>query len=102
MYREPGRCCYRSGGSAGLRTIQWLDSAGKTESVLAEPAIYQMPRMSPDGSRLAFVVTDGPDSDLWVYELQQGSQHLTRPFRKRPPRTLKGSIHSLWPAKLVS
>ena len=46
----------------------------------AEPAFYQIPRLSPDGSRLASVMTEGPNSDIWVYDWQRGSRtRLTEP-----------------------
>jgi len=36
--------------------IQWLDAAGKTTPLVAQPAIYGGPRLSPDGRRLAYMV----------------------------------------------
>src|SRR5262249_44428028 len=40
-------------GVAELRTVEWLESAGRTESLVSEPALYAYPRFSPDGARLA-------------------------------------------------
>jgi Tol biopolymer transport system component/predicted Ser/Thr protein kinase len=59
---------YRSGGSTGggMVTVQWLDSAGKTQPLLAKPDYYNSPRISPDGQRLAVSTTDA-----WVYEWQR-------------------------------
>ncbi len=62
------------GRTQGLTTIQWLDGAGKTESVRDEPGLYQMPRVSPDGSRLALSVTEGPDAAVWVYDSRRGTR----------------------------
>jgi serine/threonine-protein kinase len=69
-----GTIAYRSGRAEGLRTIQWLDGAGKTESFGAEPAAYYFVRLSPDGSRLALMVSQGSSSDLWIYDSQRGSK----------------------------
>ena len=69
-----GAMVFRKGKASGLRLIQWIDAAGKMESLVAEPALYQMPRLSPDGSRLAFSVTDGAASDIWVYDARQGGR----------------------------
>jgi hypothetical protein len=60
---------YRSGSAEGSRlTIQWLNSAGKMQPLLAKPDAYQSARLSPDSQRLAISTTD-----LSVYELQRGT-----------------------------
>ena len=73
-FARNGTMLYRAGRSVGLRTVQWLDAAGKTEPMLAEPALYAFPRWSPDGSRLAFTVAEGANSDLWLYDPRRGSR----------------------------
>ena len=54
-FSRSGTLAYRTGGTEGLTTLQWLDGVGKTKSLGTEPALYQFPRLSPDGSRLAWV-----------------------------------------------
>ena len=71
---QQGTMLYRSGRTTGLRVVQWLTSDGKTESLWEDPAFYQIPRLSPDGSRLASVLTAGSNSDIWVYDRQRGSR----------------------------
>ncbi len=64
---QQGTLVYRSGSVGGIGlTIQWMDSAGKMQPLLAKPDAYQSARLSPDGQRLAISTTD-----LWVYELQR-------------------------------
>ncbi len=66
-FSQTGTVIYHSGGAgSGLLTVQWLDTAGKTEPLLAKPDAYQHPSLSPDGSRLALNT-----SDIWVYEWQR-------------------------------
>ncbi|HEX5420827.1 MAG TPA: hypothetical protein VFY39_12575 [Gammaproteobacteria bacterium] len=65
-----GTLVYRRGGGSGLTTIAWLDAAGRTVPVLAQPAHYQWPRLSPDGRRLAFSLLGGSDYDIWSYDLE--------------------------------
>jgi serine/threonine-protein kinase len=65
---------YRSGRTEGLRTVRWLERDGKTVGLETEPAIYNFPHLSPDGSRLLLTVTQGPSSDLWIYDWQRGSK----------------------------
>ena len=62
-----GTLAYRTGGTEGLRTIQWLDGAGKTASLGTEPAFYLFPKFSPDGSRL------GPRIDPQAGDMVRGN-----------------------------
>jgi serine/threonine-protein kinase len=71
-YSHTGTLVYRSGGTEGLRTIQWLDETGKTVSLGFEPAFYLAPRFSPDGSHLSYIVSQGSSTDLWVLDLRRG------------------------------
>jgi Tol biopolymer transport system component len=68
-FSRNGTLVYRSGGAAqgNLVTVQWLDAAGKTQPLLAKPGVYQRPRVSPDGQRLAL----DDASDIWVYEARR-------------------------------
>ena len=71
-FSPSGIFAFRTGGTTELSTVQWLDSAGKTESLGLEPAHYNMPRLSPDGKRLAYLVIQGSNSDIWIYDWQRG------------------------------
>lgn len=64
-----GTLVYRGSvpAEANLVTVQWLDAAGKTQPLLAKPGVYQRPRLSPDGQRLAMDYS----SDIWVYEARR-------------------------------
>jgi serine/threonine-protein kinase len=75
-FSRNGTLAYRTGGSTGLRTMQWLDGAGRTVSLGTEPAFYIFPRVSPDGSHLAFMVSGrtGASTDLFIYDWQRGSK----------------------------
>jgi serine/threonine-protein kinase len=73
-FSRNGTIVYRTGGAEGLRTVQWLDAAGKTQPIVTEPAACLFPRLSPDGSRLALMVTQESSTDLWIYDLQRGSK----------------------------
>jgi serine/threonine-protein kinase len=73
-FSRTGTLAYRNGATEGLRTLQWLDGNGKSVSLGLEPALYNVPRLSPDGSRLTYMVNQGADTDLWVYELLRGNK----------------------------
>jgi serine/threonine protein kinase len=69
-FAQNGAVVYRSGGAIGaseMRTIQWIDGAGKREPLLAKPGDYCCPVISPDGKRLVLI----GDQNVWVYDLQR-------------------------------
>ena len=58
-YSLTGDMVYQTGSIPEQEgTIQWLDSSGKLEALLAKPGVYGFPRFSPDGRRLAVSVGD--------------------------------------------
>jgi Tol biopolymer transport system component len=67
-FSEAGIFAFRTRGGQGLSTPQWLDGAGKTEPLGLEAARYHYLRLSPDGARLAYVSTQGSNSDLFIYD----------------------------------
>jgi len=71
-FSPAGTLVYLSGkGREDGVTIQWLDSAGKTQPLLAKQGSYYSPRLSPDGKRLAVAVRDGANEDIWVYDSER-------------------------------
>jgi Tol biopolymer transport system component len=69
-----GTLLYRKGRTEGQRTIHWLDNTGKLESLGLDLALYQFPRVSPDGSRLLWQQAEGSSADLWIYDWRRGSK----------------------------
>jgi Tol biopolymer transport system component len=68
-----GTFVYSSGkASAGAWTLAWLDSGGKTRPMLTSPGIYDNPRLSPDGKRLAF--SNNPDIEVYDLEHETTTQ----------------------------
>jgi serine/threonine-protein kinase len=79
-FSPSGALVYRKGvdEASAMRTIQWLDSAGKKQPLLDKPGMYSTPRLSPDGKRLAMAVREGSNPDIWVYEqLRDATTKLT-------------------------
>jgi len=69
-----GMLLYRRGRTEGLRTVYWMDSSGRTESLEIEAGVYQFPRISPDGSKLIWMLSQGQSADIWIYDWQRGSK----------------------------
>ena len=57
-------------GSSVERTLVWVDRQGTEEEVGAPFAIYESPRISPDGRYVAVEIR-GENSDVVVYDLQR-------------------------------
>lgn len=51
----------------------WVDPDGTEEPIEAPQRLYRMPRLSPDGTRVAVVVAEGDTTRIWVHDLARGS-----------------------------
>jgi len=72
VFSEDGTLVYVPGGFAGQerRSLIWVDREGRTESVSEIQRTFSMPRLSPDGQRVAFRTS--PEGTLWSYEMARG------------------------------
>jgi len=67
-----GTFVYLTGkGAAQTWPVMWLDSSGKMQPLLATPGAYVLPRFSPDGRRLALVISDSSGADIYSYDWQR-------------------------------
>jgi len=67
VFISPGGALVASrGGTSG--TLEWILPGGQTEPLLKQQGAYGLPRLSPDGQRVAVVVYDGRQSDVWIYD----------------------------------
>jgi len=77
-----GTLIYRKARSAAvaMTTMQWISASdgvtSKKEPLRATPGAYQMPRLSRDGKRIALVIAEGANQDIWVFDPQRDT--LTR------------------------
>ena len=65
-----GTLVYRSDDGARRRTLVWVDRNGREEDLGAPPDDYIVPRISPDGLRVALDV-NGPDRNIWVWNIRR-------------------------------
>jgi len=63
--------------------LVWVDREGPTEVLPFEPAPYQSPRLSPDGSKIAVNLRD----EIWVLDIARGTS----------TRLIAGGVLSRWP-----
>lgn len=57
---DTGTLVFRRRPGGGRSTLHWIEPAGRGEAVLDRPEEYFLPRLSPDGTQLAFSLTDSP------------------------------------------
>jgi hypothetical protein len=72
-FSQSGVFVYDSSGLKSQATVQWLERSGKLQPLLSTPSSYKELRLSPDGKRLALVVDEGANPDLWVYDVERGT-----------------------------
>ena len=87
-HAQDGTLVYERGGSQIVepRTLAWVGRDGQEEPIQITPRPYTRPRVSPDGTRVV-VATDGPESELFVYDLETEVEEQFTFY----PR------HDLWP-----
>ena len=51
--------------------LMWLRRTGGLTPLRANPAVFTHPRFSPDGRRVAMVIYDGRQNDIWVYDWER-------------------------------
>ena len=60
------------------RRLVWVDRNGGVEPLPAPERAYRLPRVSPNGQRVAVVISTGATSDIWTHDLQsEGLAQLT-------------------------
>lgn len=64
-------------GALESRRLVWVDRQGQVEPLDAPPHLYVHPRLSPDGKKVAVVITE-PKNDIWIYDIAQGGGALRR------------------------
>ena len=84
-----GMLVYVPGEAVGTqRTLVWVDSEGNEEPLIEEPGGYGMPRISPEGDRVA-VTGSGPaggGGEIYVIDITRGSRtRITGGMRETMP-----------------
>jgi serine/threonine protein kinase len=99
---------YKPDPSPAGRTLVWVSRTGEETPVPLAPRAFSTPRVSPDGTRLAFAVAEQGRRDIFIYEL--GTQRLrqltregdntgplwTRDGRRIVYASTRSGVPSLW------
>ena len=51
------------------RSLVWVSRNGNEQPVAAPPRLYQQPRLSPDGTRVAVTIVDQGNYDMFTLDL---------------------------------
>ncbi|MDQ6717859.1 MAG: hypothetical protein M3Z17_05875, partial [Gemmatimonadota bacterium] len=61
-------------GRGGTNTrLAWITRDGKVTPISQETRQFGIPRLSPDGTRIAVAVQDAGKSAIWIYEISTGT-----------------------------
>ncbi|MGH9408316.1 MAG: protein kinase domain-containing protein [Vicinamibacterales bacterium] len=73
--------------AANMQIARFDLTGGGTQAIPLPPGPYQTPRVSPDGRRIAFIVDDSRDADVWVYDIgtDRAPRRLTFGGNNRSP-----------------
>jgi serine/threonine-protein kinase len=70
---DDGTLAYVPAPSRAGRTLVWVDRTGAVQPLALPPRAFDLPRISPDGRRVAVRVDDGQGGAIWIYRLEDGA-----------------------------
>jgi serine/threonine-protein kinase len=81
-----GLLIYAAGSGAG-RSLAFIDRRRGIERLNLPPSMYETPRVSPDGKRIAYSSTTGSDRSIYIHDLSSSAspRRLTFGGRSRFP-----------------
>jgi hypothetical protein len=66
---DTGTFVYLPGEAFGtFRSISWIDRAGKISQLRSADSDWSNPQFAPDGRKIALDISDGKQTDVWIYE----------------------------------
>jgi len=67
-----GLLAYHAGADTGGLRLARMDRNGKRLSTVGDPGTLGIMQLSPDGKNAAISVTEGSNTDIWIYDLARG------------------------------
>ncbi len=55
-------------------TLVWVDRQGQATPLIEDRNVYNRPRLSPDGQRVAVGARSGANPDIWIYDIGPGTR----------------------------
>jgi len=73
-FSDLGSLVYVPGATVTENSLVWVDRDGTEHQVIEEKRNYTLPRVSPDGKRLAFAFYEDDQSrNVWIYDIERDS-----------------------------
>ena len=66
---ETGLLAYQTGLGSGNLLLTWMDPSGKRLATAGDPTNLGRIQLSPDQKSAAVAVTEGNNTDIWIYDL---------------------------------
>jgi eukaryotic-like serine/threonine-protein kinase len=80
-----GTLIYKQSAALSPRSLVRVDKAGVEEPLGVDSLVVEMPRVSPDGRRIAMNILRGNSASVWVKDLRTGAlMRLTQDGYQRP------------------
>jgi serine/threonine-protein kinase len=100
---KDGTLVYLAGASTGRSTLTWINRDGRQVRLPADALPYSMPRVSPDGTRVAVEILGRDGVDIHVYDLarQALTQLTSSPSQGRYPLWTPDSRHVVFYSDLA-
>jgi Tol biopolymer transport system component len=76
-WSQDGTLAYLVRAVTDVRSLVWVDRHGNAESLAFGQRTFDTPRLSPDGTRVAAVVREKGQADVWVQERSGALSRLT-------------------------
>jgi serine/threonine-protein kinase len=75
---ESGTLVYASGKivTASQRTLLWVDLNGNEKPLSAPPDSYSSPKISPDGTKIAWITEKNLNQDVWIWDVARETPTL--------------------------
>ena len=84
-FASNGSLIYIPGAVSARWDLALTDRKGGVEPLKLPPGAYEVPRVSPDGRRIAFGTDDGKEAIVWIYELSGATAMKAAHARKQQP-----------------
>jgi Tol biopolymer transport system component len=62
-----------TGLQSKLAQLAWVGRDGASRPISREIRNFSQPRLSPDGRRIAVLISDGAKADVWIHDLETGT-----------------------------
>jgi serine/threonine-protein kinase len=81
-------------------TLVWVDRDGNATPISTDREYYQRPRLSPDGSQAAVIISELGRLPIWVYDTERGTRSLLVPGMNTDPLWTPSGSHPVFTHQL--